>query len=242
MGNNTPRVASLILAGGQSRRMGQDKALLSWQGKTLLQRVYGVAAACTTPVYILTPWPERYQTCLGPETIAGNAPVWLQEHPVGAGPLLALTQAFSQLTELGRIKSNQPGSETLVSETLVSGDLDSGDLGFDWLLLLACDLPCLDLDSLQIWQQSLIQQPPAVLAVIPQHPNGQWEPLCGFYRPQVRAVLQDQNLVPPTHRHRSFQTWLNQLPSAKIHSLPLNKATAQMLWNCNTPDDMNKLS
>ncbi|SDL66052.1 molybdenum cofactor guanylyltransferase [Maricaulis salignorans] len=32
------RIAGLILAGGQSSRMGRDKALLTWQGETLLSR------------------------------------------------------------------------------------------------------------------------------------------------------------------------------------------------------------
>lgn len=56
--------SALILAGGQSSRMGQDKALLNVQGVPLLQRVCEVALQCTPEVSVVTAWTERYQACL----------------------------------------------------------------------------------------------------------------------------------------------------------------------------------
>ncbi len=55
---------ALILAGGLSRRMGRDKALVVVEGLPILTRVAGVARdalGATAPVKIMTPWPERYR-------------------------------------------------------------------------------------------------------------------------------------------------------------------------------------
>jgi molybdopterin-guanine dinucleotide biosynthesis protein A len=64
--------------------MGSDKALAHWQGIPLLQRVFAVAQACCINIFVLTPWPERYQTLL-PSGVN-----WLAEPPTFAGPLAAL--------------------------------------------------------------------------------------------------------------------------------------------------------
>jgi molybdenum cofactor guanylyltransferase len=85
------QVTALIVAGGRSRRMGVDKALVSWQGIPLLGRVFVVAQACCTQVSVLTPWPERYQTLL-PSTVN-----WLVESPTFAGPMAALVQGMEAI-------------------------------------------------------------------------------------------------------------------------------------------------
>lgn len=85
-------VAALVLAGGNSSRMGTDKALIHWQGMPLLERVCQVALQSCSTVRVLTPWPERYQHVL-PESCQ-----ILVETTPGQGPLVALEQGFRQIS------------------------------------------------------------------------------------------------------------------------------------------------
>jgi molybdopterin-guanine dinucleotide biosynthesis protein A len=89
-------LAAIILAGGQSSRMGQDKALISVNGVPLLRHVYDAAAGCTAEIYVVTPWPQRYQTLL-PRTCR-----LVQERPLHPdiqpqGPLVGFAQGLSQV-------------------------------------------------------------------------------------------------------------------------------------------------
>ncbi|MEL6135992.1 MAG: molybdenum cofactor guanylyltransferase [Cyanobacteria bacterium J06628_6] len=89
------RCTALILAGGLSTRMGQDKALLSYAGQTLLGQTCTAALACTHDVHVFTPWPDRYRAHV-------PAGVTLHFEPRAAGtapgPLVALSQALGCLT------------------------------------------------------------------------------------------------------------------------------------------------
>ncbi len=190
-------IAALILAGGQSSRMGQDKALVTFEGQPLLQRMSQVAATCCQPIYILTPWPERYQAI-----VSENVQFLFESHP-GQGPLVALVDGLTQIQA-------------------------------EWVLLLACDLPLLQPTLLQAWVSQLTDIQDFVLAVVPRQPSG-WEPLCGFYRQTTLKPL--QQFIQ--QGGRSFQTGLTQIP---VQPLEVNQSVAQMLFNCNTPDDLKALS
>ncbi|MBE9210217.1 molybdenum cofactor guanylyltransferase [Nostoc sp. LEGE 06077] len=183
-------LTAIVLAGGQSSRMGQDKALLTVQGEALLQRVCYVAAACADTVYIVTPWPERYQHLQLPRC------QFILEAPVNHGPLLGFTQGLAQVQT-------------------------------DWVLLLACDLPNLQVEVLQEWTAQLDNVGEDAIAALAHHTKG-WEPLCGFYRRQCLPQLLDFI----NQGGRSFQQWLKQHP-IQVLSLP----TTDMLLNCNTPED-----
>ncbi|MBD2074933.1 molybdenum cofactor guanylyltransferase [Phormidium sp. FACHB-592] len=195
-------LAAIVLAGGQSKRMGQDKALVAIQGVPLLQRVCNIAMQCTSIVYVITFRPERYRA------IVPSACHLIQEYALPGentphGPLIGFAQAL----------------ETLQLEAKT-----------EWVLLLACDLPYLSGERLQQWANALEHVGDSV-ALLPRSTKG-WEPLCGFYRTSCLASLR----AAIERGDRSFQSWLAQ---EFVQELPLHDA--QMLFNCNTPHDLEQV-
>lgn len=82
---------AIILAGGKSSRMGQDKALLSWQNVSFLQRIVDITESFCVQTYIVTPWPERYQN------ITGSSVQFLSEDPPDQGSLVAFSQGLQKI-------------------------------------------------------------------------------------------------------------------------------------------------
>ncbi|MGB3656040.1 MAG: molybdenum cofactor guanylyltransferase, partial [Rivularia sp. (in: cyanobacteria)] len=102
----------------------------------------------------------------------------------------------------------------------------------DWILLLACDLPLLDVEILQSWINKLPQIPASTLALVPQR-SQIWEPMCGFYRKEVKTEL-DTFLKMGK---RSFQDLLSGI---NVEALNVDEKTGLMLFNCNSPGDLEK--
>lgn len=135
-----------------------------------------------------------------------------------------------------RYRSVLPSSCLLVPEFDLQGPL----VGFaqalkltqtDWVMLLACDLPRLRGEHLQPWTNELAEAPPTTIALLPKGAKG-WEPLCGFYR---RRCLDDlQSFID--RGGRSFQRWLAE---QSVQELLLDDQS--VLFNCNTPDDLEKI-
>ncbi len=186
-------IAALILAGGKSSRMGTDKALVNYQGKPMLQRVYQVATECTQQVYILTPWKERYQNILPSDCN------YLIETQPGKGPVNGLSEGLEKISA-------------------------------DWILLLACDLPLLDIEIIQSWINKLSQIPTSTLALVPQRLDI-WEPMCGFYKKEVKEELD----IFLKSGNRSFQELLSGI---EVEALEVDEKADLMLLNCNYPGDL----
>ncbi len=186
-------IAALILAGGKSSRMGTDKALINYQGKPMLQRVYQVATDCTEQVYVLTPWKEHYQNILPSDCN------YLIETQPGKGPVNGLSEGLTQISA-------------------------------DWILLLACDLPLLDVEIIQSWINKLSQIPTSTLALVPQRADI-WEPMCGFYRKELKTELDDFL----ESGKRSFQELLSGI---EVEVLNVDEKADLMLFNCNSPGDL----
>ncbi|PSO75269.1 MAG: molybdenum cofactor guanylyltransferase [Cyanobacteria bacterium QH_3_48_40] len=197
--NHSASLTAIVLAGGQSSRMGEDKALISFQDVPLLRRVSEIAIACVGEVYVVTPWLERYQGIL-PRDCQLIQEVPLPGETKPHGPLVGFAQGLAHLQA-------------------------------DWVLLLACDLPWLHQAEVQEWMGNLTEVSEEVIAFLPRGSKG-WEPLCGFYRRECLPLLNDFI----NRGGRSFQRWLSQ---HLVQELPVSDT--QVLFNCNTPEELKQL-
>ncbi|MEO1342028.1 MAG: molybdenum cofactor guanylyltransferase [Cyanobacteria bacterium J06635_13] len=188
------QISAIVLAGGESSRMGQDKALLRLGKGTLLSHVCQVASECTAQTYVISPWIEKYQHFL----------------PHGC----------------------QPVQEQLVLDATSNTPLIGFAQGIklvktEWVLLLACDLPHLSSSQVKQWLSALTTVLPTEIAFLPRSPKG-WEPLCGFYRRDCLASLEEYI----AEGGASFQTWLEKYPVRELEI-----SDRHCLFNCNTPED-----
>ncbi|WP_279103450.1 molybdenum cofactor guanylyltransferase [Gordonia bronchialis] len=79
------RLAGIVLAGGRSRRMGQDKAALDWDGEPMLARIVRVAAQRCEPILVVAAESSSaYQGLFG---TGGPQAQWITDEEPGAGPL-----------------------------------------------------------------------------------------------------------------------------------------------------------
>jgi molybdenum cofactor guanylyltransferase len=180
-------LSAIVLAGGKSSRMGQDKALIEIDGVPLLKRTCDAARHCTDLIYVVTSWCDRYSTIISDVQ-------WIEESSPRS-PIVAFAEAFEQVST-------------------------------DWVLLLACDLPRLQGETLKQWTTQLGEIP-----IVVAKTDERWEPLCGFYRRDCllslkQYIAQDQ---------RSFQGWLD---SETVQELQVSNR--QILFNCNSPDDLKQ--
>lgn len=187
-------VSVIILAGGKSSRMGQNKALIKFNDQTLLENTYQVAESISKSVYIVSPWSEKYQQILP------SSCQFVEEQTPFFGPLIAFYQG------LLHIKT-------------------------EWVLLLACDLPFLDIKEMKTWLSFLPDVNPKAIAFLAKNKKG-WEVLCGFYRRNSLTSL--EKFI--SQGGNSFQKWLkNNL----VESIPIQNK--KMFFNCNTPNDLQQM-
>jgi molybdopterin-guanine dinucleotide biosynthesis protein A len=136
-----------------------------------------------------------------------------------------------------------PSHCQLIQEVLLAGEIHPhGPLvGFaqglskvktEWVLLLACDLPCLTASVIRRWINSLDGVGEGIKAVLPRQ-NQRWEPVCGFYRRSCLPSL-DQFVQ---QGGRAFQPWLQTLPVQE-----LIVEDSRVLFNCNTPADWQQVN
>lgn len=83
-------VAGIVLAGGRSRRMGADKAALSFGPETLLQRIARIVGQATSPVVVVAAQNQSLPT-LPPEVVVAR------DQNAGRGPLEGIAAGLRAL-------------------------------------------------------------------------------------------------------------------------------------------------
>ena len=185
-------IHALLLAGGKSRRMGQDKATLLYQGRTQLARTLDLLRQLDIPSSLSI----RQGQDLPDEAKSADATA-IQDQPglEDIGPFGGILSAFAKLPRHA-------------------------------LLVLACDLPFLDNETLETL---LAQREPTRLATAYRsHHDGLPEPLCAIWEPHGLPHLREQLEA----RLRCPRKILIQ-GDTHLLTLPIPHA----LDNINTPED-----
>lgn len=125
---------ALVLAGGRSSRMGQDKALLDYQGQRLIDVMMDLLESVT----------EDRSRILVSGQVAGY-PCVLDEHP-GLGPLEGLRCALKEV-ENGETLLVVPVDMPLLTKACLEDLLEKSSVMKDFIRFSESELPCVFLVS-----------------------------------------------------------------------------------------------
>lgn len=150
-----------VLAGGPSRRMGTDKALVRTDGVAMAVRVADAMAGAGATAIVLVGADARAASALGLETIDDDAP--------GTGPLGGLVTILTTVASAG----DRPSPGPVDASTIV--------------VVAACDQPSLTGSTLSCLVDALAVAPAHVGAARLQTPDGRLHPLPSAWRAQVAA-------------------------------------------------------
>jgi molybdenum cofactor guanylyltransferase len=121
-GSGATAVVCVLLCGGESRRMGQDKARLELAGRTLMDRALTALRGLDAPILLATGPRDRYAD-LGLQTV--------QDAPETAGPAAGLLAAIEHLQadRYVLVACDMPRLDARLLDALVEraleGDLDA---------------------------------------------------------------------------------------------------------------------
>jgi molybdenum cofactor guanylyltransferase len=196
-----------VQAGGGSTRFGADKALVQFEGKTLLARTVELVASVCGETKIVAPL-GKY----GDATV----PILADQWP-GQGPLGGILTALQHINErLG-----------------VSARAQTGDRGIgSHALILSCDMPFLTRE----WLVNLCDRAAKSSAqvIVPQSENG-LEPLCACWRTDAAATIQaafDGGVRKVTEAMKRVPMEVLDESSWKRFD-----TDGRLFWNMNTPAD-----
>ena len=183
------RIYGLVLAGGKSRRMGQDKALLRRDGRSQLAVAFALLEEVTDRTFVSTRADQKHdaERSRFPQIV---------DHDENIGPVAGILSAMHEFPNV------------------------------DWLVV-ACDLPNLDLPTLSKLLAHRREDKP--FAAYRSSHDGLPEPLCAVYRHGsdkiVRGFVEEGVVCPRKMLIRS-------------DTLLLDQPNPAALDNVNTPEDL----
>ncbi len=201
-------VVGVLLSGGSSRRMGRPKALVAVDGVSMVERVgVALAAAGCRPILVVgvPPGvdPDEWSSMVESRGWSVVADRW-----PGEGPLGGLLTAFAHLSGAasdGRERSAaSSGSDVLVA---------------------ACDLPDLDLDTVELMLRPRPATVDAVVAV-----TDRLEPMLSRWSPAARTFVADRFAA-------GERSLVRVLASLHVEGRPVRP---EALRNVNTPEDLER--
>ncbi|MDY6850519.1 MAG: molybdenum cofactor guanylyltransferase [Thermodesulfobacteriota bacterium] len=187
-------LTGLILAGGGSTRLGQDKARLPVFGKSLLERTVHLAGKYCVRVYVSGRDPSK----------DGIDAPWLPDDRPGIGPMGGILTGLNHL---------------------------GGPL-----LVLACDLPLIQAETIQRLIQVRKNRPDsAVMTVYHQEETGYIEALVAIYEDRAAVFLEEA-------RQKGVYKLSQAIPESARHLVAYAREQASEFLNINSPADLDLLS
>ncbi len=214
--NENEQWTGIILAGGQSTRMGTHKALLELNGSTVLTHIVeAIRPAVSRIVVAAGPYEALYRATDKGANKAANRAMdhhegleFVQDQYPGKGPLAGLHAALA------------------ASHTA-------------WNLVSACDMPLLQ-TSLFNGMKRLAAHYPASNAIVPRV-EGRIHPLAGAYHRRILPEL-EQRLI---HDQLRVVRWLEEIGCQYVETNELEQAGVQQsalqLSNMNTPEQLQHI-
>lgn len=191
MTSKETKLYGLVLAGGHSTRMGQDKSRLNWHGKEQMYHMADLLKEYCEEVYISCRAEQTPEIDSRYKTIADSAD--------GKGPAVGILSALSTTENKA------------------------------WLVV-ACDLPLIDRDTLSYLIEHRDIQKVATTYKSPH--DGLPEPLITIWEPKAKAVLQD-------FQQRGYSCPRKALINSD--TLIIEPNDSQALINTNTPEEATRV-
>jgi molybdenum cofactor guanylyltransferase len=201
--------AGYILVGGASSRFGKDKALVEFNGITMIERMKSLLLAMSMPEIWLVGDPEKYAVT-GISCIPDRFP--------GEGPLGGILTALRWTEEQER-----PRMALLSSKSAPIPERN---------FILSCDMPFLSKEWMEAFLLKSVGREADV--VVPKSNFG-LEPLCACWRTAARPLIEEQfkrgvRKVTAVFEHLKTEV-LDESAWKRFDT------DGRLFWNMNTPAD-----